>query len=115
EAGLGVGDPKDIELAGHAEIGNENWGFRVTKTFHSFLAWLSWYGPTRIFQKLIFHTPVVHFPNLVSETYHDYYRWTFREKRIFEQWRRESDWGRLFARYQTEGCLAPPKIAVSAG
>ena len=115
EAGLGVGDPKDIELAGHAEIGNENWGFRVTKTFHSFLAWLSWYGPTRIFQKLIFHTPVVHFPNLVSETYHDYYRWTFREKRIFEQWRRESDWGRLFARYQTEGCLAPPKVAVSAG
>jgi hypothetical protein len=64
---------------------------------------------------LIFHTPIVHFPNLVSETYHDYYRWTFKEKKIFEKWREESPWGRLFARYQQEGTLVKPLEAVTAG
>jgi uncharacterized protein (DUF362 family) len=109
EAGLGVGDPRDIELVGDAAVGNENWNFQVTKTFLSVLGYLSWFGPTKIFQKLIFHTPLVHFPNLVSETYHDYYRWNLVDKKTFEKWREESPWGHLFAKYKEVGTLAAPK------
>ncbi len=115
EAGVGVGDPREIELVGDAAIGNESWGFKVGKTFHSFLAYLAWYGPTKFLQKLIFHTPIVHLPNLVSETYHDYYRWTFREKKIYEQWLHESPWGGLFSEYKEKGILAAPRVPVTAG
>lgn len=115
EAKLGVGDPREIEITGHPDVANESWGFRVTQTLHSFLGWLAWYGPTKIFQKLIFHTPIVHFPNLVSETYHDYYRWTFKEKKIFEQWKKESPWGQLFVQYQKEGCLVKDEVQEAQG
>jgi hypothetical protein len=35
----------------------------------------------------------------MSEFYHDYYRWPLRDKRVFAQWRHNSQWGRLFDRY----------------
>ena len=114
DAKLGVGDPREIEVVGHPDVANESWGFRVTRTFHSFLGWLAWYGPTKIFQKLIFHTPIVHFPNFVSESYHDYYRWTFKEKKIFEQWQKNSPWGNLFRQYRKQGCLLSPVTARQA-
>jgi uncharacterized protein (DUF362 family) len=115
DAGLGVGDVREIELVGNPEIGQESWGFAVGKTLHSFLGYLAWYGPTKFLQRLIFHTPLVHFPNLVSETYHDYYRWTFREKKIYERWLQESPWGQLFARYRKDGTLASPAPKVAIG
>lgn len=111
EAKLGVGDPREIELVGDTIVGNEDWGFKVGKTFLSFLGWLAWYGPTRHLQKLIFHTPIVHFPNFVSESYHDYYRWNMVDKHTYEKWRAESPWGHLFAKYHEVGCLAPPQSA----
>jgi uncharacterized protein (DUF362 family) len=111
DAGLGVGDPGEIEIVGDPEIANEDWGFEVGHTLHSFLGWLAWFGPTKILQKLIFHTPIVHFPNLVSETYHDYYRWNVKEKKIFRAWLQDSPWGRLFAAYREKGCLAPFEVA----
>jgi hypothetical protein len=111
EEGLGIGDPREIELVGDTVVGNESWGFKVGKTLHSFLGYLAWYGPTKILQKLIFHTPLVHLPNLVSESYHDYYRWTFREKKIYERWLKDSPWGELFQRYKDEGCIVIPKPA----
>jgi hypothetical protein len=46
--------PRDIELVGE-DLSNENWGFKVGYSSHSFLAWLAWYGPTKVFQKLILH------------------------------------------------------------
>lgn len=98
EAGLGCGDPRDIELVGD-DISGEQWHFQLAKNFHTTMAWLSWYGPTRVLQKLIFHTPLVAIPTLVSEAYHDYYRWPAKERHIAEEWRRTSPWGQLFQRY----------------
>jgi uncharacterized protein (DUF362 family) len=102
EQGLGVGDPREIEVVGD-DISNENWQFRVGMNFHRAMGWLSWYGPTKFLQKLLFHTPLVHAFSLVSEVYHDYYRWPFRERHIYEQWRKQEPWGRLFATYQNQG------------
>lgn len=104
DAGLGVGDTRQIELVGD-DISSENWNFKVGRSFHLFLAWLSWFGPTRGLQKLIMHTPIVNIPILVSEIEHDYIAWPFKEKRVYKQWRKNTAWGRLFARYQAEGIL----------
>jgi uncharacterized protein (DUF362 family) len=105
EHGLGVGDPREIELVGD-DVSGENWGFQVGQSFHRFLAWLSWYGPTKVLQKLIFRTPIVIIPQLVSEINHDYIHWPLKEKHIYERWRQETTWGQLFQRYEREGHLA---------
>lgn len=104
ERGLGVADPREIEIVGD-DVGGENWHFEVGKTFHSMLGHMAWFGPTRRLQKLIFHTPLVHGTSLVSEVYHDLYRWPNFEKKVFTQWRKESPWGKLFDRYLIEGQL----------
>jgi hypothetical protein len=41
----------------------------------------------------------------VSEFYHDYYRWPFKERHVYDRWRQEMPWGRLFAEYQAKGYL----------
>lgn len=104
EQGLGVGDPKEIEIVGD-DISNENWGFRVGLSFHRFLGWLSWYGPTRFLQRLIFRTWLVNIPIFVSEFNHDFIHWPLKERKIYERWRRETGWGKLFQEYEQKGCL----------
>jgi uncharacterized protein (DUF362 family) len=105
EQDLGVGDPREIEIVGDVDAASESWGFRVGMNFHRLLGWLSWYGPTRFLQKLLFRSPIVALPIFVSEFNHDYIHWPLKEKHIFEQWRRDTEWGRLFQRYEREGYL----------
>ncbi len=105
ERGLGTGDPAQIDIVGDADAARENWHFEVGHSFHLFLAWLSWYGPTRVLQRLIFHTPVVHIPIFVSEFNHDYVWWPLKGKRIYEQWLAQTPWGRMFQRYLEAGVL----------
>jgi uncharacterized protein (DUF362 family) len=104
ERGLGVGDPREILLLGD-DISGENWGFRIGHNSHSFLAWLSWYGPTRFLQKLLFRTPLVIFPTLVGEIEQDYLYWPLKYRRIAARWRKETKWGKLFEEYQRRGTL----------
>ncbi|MGH9392259.1 MAG: hypothetical protein ACRD1Z_21860, partial [Vicinamibacteria bacterium] len=58
-----------------------------------------WFSPLKRFQKLFFRTPLVHLFILGSETYHDLYRWPMKDRKVFEAWRRETAWGKLFDRY----------------
>lgn len=105
EQGLGCGDPRHIELVGD-DVTGENWHFHVGHNSHSFLAWLAWYGPTRVFQKLLFRTPLAAIPTLIGEIEQDYLYWPLKYKVIAAEWRRSTEWGALFERYQQEGCLA---------
>jgi uncharacterized protein (DUF362 family) len=50
ERGLGVGDVREIEVVGD-DISGEDWGFKVSYSTHTFLAWLAWYGPTSVLQE----------------------------------------------------------------
>jgi hypothetical protein len=104
ERELGVGDVSKIELVGD-DISDENWHFEVGRSFHRFLGWLSWYGPTRVLQKLIFRTPLVNIPILVSEINHDYIHWPLKERKIYLRWRENTPWGQLFAKYAERGIL----------
>jgi len=112
DRGLGVGDPAEIEIVGD-DVSGESWGFEVGSTLHKRLAYLSWYGPTKFLQKLIFRTPLVCIPVLFSEFYHDYYRWPVKEGKVYDRWREDTAWGQLFVRYEREGHLAEEE-AVSA-
>jgi len=98
EDGLGVGDPRDIEVVG-ADISKESWGFEVGDNGASKVGDLMWFGPLKRFQKLFFHTPLVNAFVLGSEFYHDYYRWPYKDRATFESWQSDTEWGRLFAAY----------------
>ena len=97
---LGVGDARDIEIVG-ADISNESWGFEVGDNGASMVGDLLWFGPLKGIQKLFFHTPLVNVFIAGSEAYHDYYRWPLKDRKIFEHWRKETSWGRLFQEYET--------------
>jgi uncharacterized protein (DUF362 family) len=117
DEGLGVGDPRQIELVGD-DLSGESWGFKVGGHLHSFLGWMTWYGPTKVLQKIVTRPPVVALPIMFSELFHDYYHWPLKEKRIYERWLAESQWGRLFAKYAAEGAQAPttaPTSTAAAG
>ncbi len=105
DAGLGTGAPRQIELVGD-DVSAENWGFKVGYNSHSFLAWLSWYGPTRVFQKAIMRTSFVIVPTFIGEVEQDYLYWPLKYRAIAQRWRETTAWGALFERYQREGCLA---------
>jgi len=104
EKGLGVGDPAEIEMVGD-DVSGESWGFKVGYNVHRFLAWMAWYGPTRVLQKLVLRTPLVAVPIFMSEFNHDWIHWPLKEKHVYEKWRDTTPWGRMFQRYQTEGTL----------
>jgi len=105
DQGLGVGDPREIELVGD-DVSNENWGFKVGYSTHTFLAWLSWYGPTRVLQKLLFRSPIVVIPTFIGEVEQDYVYWPLKFRSVAEYWRAHTTWGQLFQKYQQEGVLA---------
>lgn len=98
EQGLGVGDPREIEVVG-ADIERESWGFSVGDNGASLVGDLLWFGPLKRLQKLFFHTPLVNVFIMGSETYHDFYRWPLKDKKVYEKWARETNWGRLFESY----------------
>jgi uncharacterized protein (DUF362 family) len=104
ERGLGVGDVRQIELVGDdVEAG---WGFKVGYSSHTFLAWLAWYGPTSVLQKLVLRTPLVAIPTLIGEVEQDYLYWPLKYRHVAARWRESTDWGHLFEEYQRQGTLA---------
>lgn len=96
---LGVGDPREIEIVGDADLAQQSWGFTVGDNGASLIGDLLWFSPLKRFQKLFFRTPLVNLFILGSETYHDYYRWPVKDRKTFDAWRTGTAWGRLFDRY----------------
>jgi len=109
EQRLGVGDPRQIQVVGD-DISGQSWGFHVGRNSHSFLAWLAWYGPTRVLQKLVLRTPLVIVPTLIGEIEQDYIYWPFKYRAIARRWRDSAAWGHLFQQYQQRGWLMDEKV-----
>lgn len=107
--GLGIGDPRDIEIVG-ADVSRESWGFKVGDNAASMVGDVMWFGPLKKFQKLFFHTPLVNAFIFGSEAYHDYYRWPRKDRQVFEDWKKNTQWGRLFESYE-RGIGAPARGA----
>ena len=111
EAGLGIGDPRDIEVVGDADLTHESWNFRVGDNGASRVGDIVWFGPLKPMQNVLMRTPLVNLFILGSEVYHDYYRWPARDRRVFEGWLANTPWGELFQQYHRVGALAAPVTA----
>lgn len=99
ELGLGHGKLRDIEVVGQPELADERWGFRVGVNLGTGTGMLLWRTPLRVFQKLLFHTPIVNIFIFASETYHDRLWYPLKGKRVVDRWLGESPWGQLFQTY----------------
>jgi uncharacterized protein (DUF362 family) len=111
DAGLGVGDPGEIELVGDTDLANESWGFKVGDNGASRIGDLVWFGPLKPMQNVLMRTPLVNLFILGSEVYHDYYRWPTRDRRVFEGWLANTPWGELFQEYHRRGVVGQPDAA----
>jgi uncharacterized protein (DUF362 family) len=114
EAGLGVGDPRSIEVVGDTDLANESWHFQVGDNGASRVGDIVWFGPLKPMQNVLMRTPLVNLFILGSEVYHDYYRWPTRDRRVFESWLANTPWGELFQAYHRQGALgeaAPRTVA----
>ncbi len=99
ERGLGQGDPRQIEIVGDPELADERWGFKVGVNLGTGAGMLLWRSPLRIFQKLLFQTPIVKIFIFASEFYHDKFWYPTKGVPVVEKWKRESPWGELFESY----------------
>lgn len=111
EAGLGIGDPGEIELVGDVDLANESWHFQVGDNGASRVGDIVWFGPLKPMQNVLMRTPLVNLFILGSEVYHDYYRWPARDRKVFEGWLANTSWGQLFQEYHNAGTLAAPPLA----
>jgi uncharacterized protein (DUF362 family) len=99
ERGLGVGDPKDIEIIGE-DIEKINFNFRVGDNVASTVGDFMWFGPMKRLQNLFFRTPLVNLFIFGSFFYHDYLWWPFKGKKKMEYFKKSSRWGQLFDKYE---------------
>jgi hypothetical protein len=99
EAGLGQGDPRNIEITGMPELAEERWNFKVGVNLGTGTGMLLWRSPLRIFQKLLFHTPLVNVFIFASEFYHDRFWYPRKGRPLVDRWLREDEWGKLFDKY----------------
>lgn len=100
EDGLGVGDVREIEVIGE-DVSAVNFGFTVGDNLASRAGDLFWFGPLKVFQKILFRTPLVYAFVFGSFFYHDFVWWPLKGKRIQHKACRQMKWGNLFQEYRS--------------
>ena len=100
ERGLGCGNPRDIEIVGMPEVAEERWNFKVGVNLGTGTGMLLWRSPLKVFQKLLFHTPLVKLFIFASEFYHDRFWYPMKGSMAVEEWKQTSPWGALFDQYE---------------
>jgi uncharacterized protein (DUF362 family) len=116
EAGLGIGDPKQIKIAGYDIEAEPAWGFRQEDTFASRGQKLIYHGPLKPLEKLLLQSPLVPWSYFASNFYHNVYWYPFvGRKRV--QAALQTRWGELFRSYGDGQVVMPgmePKTVMQA-
>ncbi len=116
EMGLGVGDPRDIEIVGYDIEQEQSWNFRQEDTFASRGQKLIYHGPLKPFEKLLLQSPLVPWSYFASNFYHNVYWYPFvGRKRVSNAL--DTPWGQLFANYGDGEVVMPgmePKTVIQA-
>ena len=113
EKGLGIGDPKDIEVVGY-DISAEDWGFAHEDGFANKGQNLIDYRPLQRIENALGRLPIVPWTDLSSNLYHDVY-WdpVIGRKRVQEAL--DTKWGQLFKSYDDGKVVLPgPKPGATA-
>ena len=95
EKGLGNGEPANIDVLGE-DISRMNFGFAVGDNLPSAVGDMLWFSPLKVFQRLLFHTPLVYLFVFASFFYHDYFWWPVKGKRIMRKFAATSQWAKYF-------------------
>jgi hypothetical protein len=101
ERGLGVGDPREIEIVGDLAAAEENWHFDgpfKNMTFASRNQHRIYWGPLKKPLEWSLKTWLAPWSYVASVTYHDLFWYPVYGKQRVEQ-ALDSDWGRLFANW----------------
>ncbi len=119
EAGLGVGDPNEIEVVGY-DIADENWHFVQEDTFASRGQKMIYHGALKPLENLLLRTPLVPWSYFASKMYHDVYWYPFVGRPRVEA-ALETKWGKMFKDYGDGEVVMPgvdpqtTAIAVGSG
>ena len=98
EAGLGCGEPSEIEIVGE-DISEVNWRFNASEsTFASKGQHLIYWGPLKPLERLLLRSPIVPWAFLASNLYHNQYWLRFIGRRRVRE-AMKTGWGKLFQRY----------------
>ncbi len=97
ERGLGVADPRGIEIAGE-DISGINFGFRTRRSLVIWGDQLIRKGWLRPLESLLLHSPLVVWAPFASNVYHDWLWYPTVGRARVRQFSR-TPWGRLFERY----------------
>jgi len=98
ENGLGSGRMEEIDVVGE-DITGVDFKFEVGDNMASKVGDVFWFSPLRVFQKLMFHTPLVYIFVFGSAFYHDRLWYPSKGRRIFNDWLQNTEWGALFKEY----------------
>ncbi len=97
ERGLGIADPKDIELVGD-DVSTENFGFQTRKSLVIWGDQMIRKGFLRPLERILLHSPLMVWAPFASNVYHDAVWYpTIGQARIREFMKTE--WGQLFRKY----------------
>ena len=103
EQGLGCGDPRDITIVGDQDAAAENWHFEgpfAHMTFASKNQHRIYWGPLKSSVEWSLKTWLAPWAYVASVTYHDLF-WYPRYAKAHMESVLNSDWGRLFANFET--------------
>ncbi len=98
EAGLGIGDIKDIEVVGE-DITGVNFRFCQEETFASRGQKAIYWGPLRPFEKLLLRSPIVPWSYVASRFYYDFLWFNIVGRKRVKDFMK-TDWGKLFLSYK---------------
>ncbi len=102
DAGLGCGDPREIEIEGDTDAANENWHFDgpyKKMTFASRMQHKIYWGPLKAPVEWSLKTVLAPWAYIASVIYHDLF-WYPRHQEIVNEIFK-SEWGRLFKNWDT--------------
>ncbi|MCX6546393.1 MAG: DUF362 domain-containing protein [Acidobacteria bacterium] len=108
EAGLGCGDPRDIEIVGDQSAAAENWHFVgpfKKMTFASRMQQLIYWGPLKKPIEWSLKTVLAPWAYIASVMYHDSFWYPMNADRMMKDVL-SSEWGRLFQNWETASVKA---------
>jgi uncharacterized protein (DUF362 family) len=98
ERGLGVADPRDIEIVGDVDAAATSMGFKARRSLVIWGDQLIRRGPLRPLKRLLLHSPLVAWAPFASNVYHDLL-WYPTVGRARIRGFAATGWGQLFERY----------------
>lgn len=98
EDGLGIGRIEEIEIVGE-DVSNVNFKFSVGDNLASKVGDALWFSHLKMFQRLLFRSPLVYLFVFGSFLYHDYLWWPIKGKKIQRKRVLNTKWGKYFKNY----------------